>query len=65
MLNKTFKFITEDDVGFIPLQPWQVPCTDSNHNPPTHIYIPPDTLFRHKCPSCGMIQEIFGSATYC
>lgn len=27
-------------------------CRDPEHNPPTHIYIPPDQQYVHICPSC-------------
>lgn len=29
------------------------PCLDPEHNPPTHLYIPPGKTHVHICPTCG------------
>lgn len=39
--------------GFEPIPPGIKPCHDSEHFPPTHLWIPPDQQYRHICPSCG------------
>ncbi len=31
----------------------QTPCVSSQHNPPSHMVIPPGKVYRHVCPSCG------------
>lgn len=31
----------------------QLPCINFEHNPPTHLYIPPGQTYRHVCPGCG------------
>jgi hypothetical protein len=28
-------------------------CTDPEHEPPSHLYIPPGYSYTHICPSCG------------
>ena len=38
--------------GFFDL-PVQEICTHSEHNPPTHLHIPPGKGYRHFCPQCG------------
>ena len=30
----------------------EIPCMDSEHNPPMHIVLAPGT-YEHTCPSCG------------
>lgn len=33
-------------------------CKDSEHNPPTHLYIPPGKGYKHVCPSCNRVVYI-------
>lgn len=37
----------------IPEHEMQKPCTGGEHNPPTHLWIPPGQQYRHICPACG------------
>lgn len=43
--------------GFYDL-PKDETCRHPEHNPPTHLYIPPGKGYRHVCPSCGKITNI-------
>ena len=54
--NKSFNEIQKDldnikTSGFFEL-PIDATCRDLNHNPPTHLYIPPGKGYRHICPKC-------------
>lgn len=40
-------------------------CTNPFHTPPMHIYVPPGMGYRHICPACGRVQEIYGSHITC
>lgn len=40
-------------------------CTHREHNPPTHMYIPPGQGYRHVCPGCGYAVELYGSQVWC
>jgi hypothetical protein len=40
-------------------------CNHPNHNPPTHLYIPPDKLYVHVCPACNHQQTISGIDITC
>lgn len=44
--------------GFFDL-PKEEFCTHPQHNPPSHLYIPPGKGYRHKCPSCGKVMEVY------
>ncbi len=39
-------------------QPHQRICTGVDHLPPTHLYIPADEVYIHKCLSCGQETAI-------
>lgn len=39
--------------GLEPIPREELPCMDSQHSPPSHLYIPPGMQLRHRCPSCG------------
>lgn len=28
-------------------------CNDPQHNPPSHLFVPPGYVYKHSCPSCG------------
>lgn len=30
-----------------------IPCLGKQHEPPTHLYVPPGESFTHICPNCG------------
>ncbi len=36
-------------------------CTSPQHNPPTHLYIPPGNIAIHTCPGCGKETKMQGS----
>lgn len=38
--------------GFFPL-PREYGCHHPQHEPPSHLYIPPGQGYRHVCPACG------------
>jgi len=38
--------------------PVQEQCRHPEHNPPTHLYIPPGKRYRHVCPGCGQERVI-------
>lgn len=38
------------------------PCRHREHDPPSHIYIPPGMRLRHICPGCGEEQVIYPAA---
>jgi len=38
--------------------PQQIGCRDREHNPPTHLYVPPNKEYNHVCPSCGHVHII-------
>ncbi len=40
-------------------------CQDPSHNPPTHLYIPPDMEYEHICPSCGFRLVLRSFVSYC
>lgn len=40
-------------------------CTDINHNPPSHIYVPQGEMYIHYCPSCGHKSVIYPTVVYC
>ncbi len=33
-------------------------CNHKEHNPPSHLYIPPGKGYRHICPACNNVIEI-------
>jgi hypothetical protein len=35
------------------LSDWTKVCINPEHYPPMHLWIPPGTTYRHKCPGCG------------
>lgn len=37
------------------------PCLNPEHNPPTHLYIPPGQTYEHICPGCGKKTTMHGS----
>jgi hypothetical protein len=37
------------------------PCPSTSHNPPSHLYIPPDKDYVHVCPACGAKFVLHGS----
>ena len=43
--------------GFYDL-PKNESCTDVNHNPPSHLYIPPGKGYKHICPTCGKLTNL-------
>lgn len=48
---------TEEKGGFFDLIKEKT-CNHSEHEPPTHLYIPPGKGYRHICPGCGEIKVI-------
>lgn len=36
-------------------------CRHPEHNPPNHLYIPPNTTKVYKCPKCGHATTMYGS----
>ncbi len=36
-------------------------CHHPSHNPPMHLCIPTDQVYRHICPSCGYTVKIRGN----
>ena len=45
--------------GFIPRHTnWDKFCKHPNHNPPGHIVVPNDKIYRHVCPACGSVGYI-------
>lgn len=40
--------------GFFDL-PISTICRNPEHNPPTHLYIPPGKGYKHVCPGCGHV----------
>jgi predicted RNA-binding Zn-ribbon protein involved in translation (DUF1610 family) len=44
--------------GFFDLEKEIQTCTDTQHNPPMHMVIPPGKGYKHVCPSCGTTQII-------
>jgi hypothetical protein len=50
--------IIEDDPNYTP------PCMHPEHNPPTHISVPPGKRLRHTCPKCGQETIVVGSSPY-
>lgn len=40
--------------GFIPVDPDVAKklCPDREHNPPSHLAIPSDKVYKHVCPTC-------------
>lgn len=43
--------------GFFPL-PREYGCHHPEHQPPSHLYIPPGQGYRRVCPSCGAVFTI-------
>ena len=33
-------------------------CRSQDHNPPTHLYIPPGKIYRHVCSGCGKVTRL-------
>ena len=33
-------------------------CNHQEHNPPSHLYIPPGKGYRHICPACNNVIEL-------
>lgn len=33
-------------------------CTNAEHNPPSHVVIPPGKKMVHTCPACGKRTEV-------
>ena len=52
--------LEKKESGFEPLDEG-VTCTHFEHNPPMHLYVPPDQQYRHVCPGCGKQTVIRGS----
>lgn len=46
------KIIPDDEYGK------NLPCISPEHNPPSHIYIPPGSKLVHTCPGCGKVTVI-------
>jgi hypothetical protein len=46
--------------GFFDLPPEAI-CTNPHHNPPSYIHIPYGKGYRHVCPGCGKVTEIYGN----
>lgn len=44
--------------GFFPLEEQKI-CRDLQHNPPSHMVIPPGQGYLHVCPSCQRQVKIF------
>ncbi len=36
-------------------------CSDPEHNPPMHLWVPHGQQFRHVCPGCGQEKVLRGS----
>lgn len=43
----------EGQSGFFDLTDNQSDCNSSDHNPPTHLFIPEGKGYKHVCPTCG------------
>lgn len=40
-------------------------CTSPQHQPPSHLYIPPGKIHIHVCPSCGQETPMMGKRIIC
>lgn len=40
------------------------PCLNSEHNPPSMLYIPPGQVYRHVCPGCGYECVIYSQSVW-
>ena len=47
--------------GFFDLPKVKKECQDPNHKPPTHLHIPEHKGYRHVCPSCGNVIDLYPS----
>lgn len=55
--NKLFSISESNKSGYFDLPKQQI-CNHPEHNPPTHLYIPPGKGYKHICPGCGKEKTI-------
>jgi len=62
LLNE-IKADKEKQSGFFDLDKNTI-CTDNQHNPPSHLLVPPGKGYKHVCPGCGQIKIIVDYVDY-
>lgn len=41
-----------------------MPCRHREHNPPSHMVVPPGKIYRHVCPGCGRESTMRSHGTF-